>query len=364
MILLTESTRIVALSLEFKSRLLYGGAVSVIELAVRQGELPGSLRVEVVHSPAGEATTVADLNADKLLARRDDLQRAVLASASRARRVLTGDEQYIREAGQELFAALLGTGEVAGRYRASAALAAERGERLRVVLRINDPALAGLPWEAMYDQAVGGYVCRRDQLVRHIPVPSPPSPLSVNPPLRILGVVSAPRGFSPLDTDKEQEQLEQALASMASAELVHVDWAPAATWSALQDALLGGPWHVLHFIGHGDFDACRDEGVLALTGEGGRPDLVTASQLVDLLRQAQPIPRVVVLNSCSGAASGVTDLFSGTAAALVQGGVSAVAAMQYEISDPAAVAFCRGFYAAIAKGRVLTRRCRAAELQL
>ena len=30
--------------------------------------------------------------------------------------------------------------------------------------------------------------------------------------------------------------------------------------------------------------------------------------------------------------------------ALVRGGVSAVAAMQYEISDPAAVAFARGFY--------------------
>ena len=63
------------------------------------------------------------------------------------------------------------------------------------------------------------------------------------------------------------------------------------------------------------------------------------------------MPRLVVLNSCSGAAAGVSDLFSGTAAALVRGGVSAVAAMQYEISDPAAVAFARGFYAAIARGR-------------
>lgn len=42
------------------------------------------------------------------------------------------------------------------------------------------------------------------------------------------------------------------------------------------------------------------------------------------------------------AATGVADLFSGMAAALVRGGVSAVAAMQYEIPDPAAVAFARG----------------------
>jgi WD40 repeat protein len=108
---------------------------------------------------------------------------------------------------------------------------------------------------------------------------------------------------------------------------------------------------VLHFIGHGDFDPDRDEGVLALVREDGRADLVAAHRLVDLLRQARPMPRLVVLNSCSGAAAGVSDLFSGTAAALVRGGVSAVAAMQYEISDPAAVAFARGFYAAIVRGR-------------
>ena len=91
--------------------------------------------------------------------------------------------------------------------------------------------------------------------------------------------------------------------------------------------------------------------MLALEREDGRANLVAAHRLVDLLRQARPMPRLVMLNSCSGAAAGVNDLFSGTAAALVRGGVSAVAAMQYEISDPAAVAFARGFYAAIARGR-------------
>ena len=240
---------------------------------------------------------------------------------------------------------------MAGRYRAAAAVAAERGEGLRVVLRIDTPALAGLPWEAMYDQAAGAYVCRQDQLVRHVPVASVPAPLRVRPPLRILGVVSSPRGLPALDVEKEQDQLARALARPAGQGLAELHWAPSATWADLQDLLLDGEWHVLHFIGHGDFDPGRDEGVLALTREDGRADLVAAHRLVDLLRQARPMPRLVVLNSCSGAAAGVSDLFSGTAAALVRGGVSAVAAMQYEISDPAAVAFARGFYAAIARGR-------------
>ena len=35
----------------------------------------------------------------------------------------------------------------------------------------------------------------------------------------------------------------------------------------------------------------------------------------------------------------------------MRGGVSAVAGMQYEISDLAAIAFSRGFYGAVARGR-------------
>ena len=323
----------------------------VIEVAIGPGSAPGMFNVEVVESPAGEASATVELDADSLLARRGLLQQAVLASAVLSRSALPETEQLVREAGQMLFARLLGTGEVAGRYRAAAAVAADRGEGLRVVLRIDTPALAGLPWEAMYDQATGAYVCRKDQLVRHVPVASVPTPLQVRPPLRILGVVSSPRGLPPLDVEKEQDQLSRALARAVSQGLVEVQWAPSATWADLQDQLLGGEWHVLHFIGHGDFDPDRDEGVLALVGEDGRADLVAAHRLTDLLRQARPMPRLVVLNSCSGAASGASDLFSGTAAALVRGGVSAVAAMQYEISDPAAVAFARGFYTAIAHDR-------------
>ena len=259
--------------------------VTVIEVAIAPGRVPGMFRVQVVAPPAGEASAEAGLDADALLARRGLLQQAVLASAVPGRRVLPETEQPIREVGEVLFAGLLGTGEVAGRYRASAAVAAMRGEGLRVVLRIGTPVLAGLPWEAMYDQAAGAYVCRQDQLVRHIPVASVPAPLRVRPPLRTLGVVSSPRGLPALDVEKEQGQLARALARPASKGLAEVHWAPSATWADLQDLLLEGEWHVLHFIGHGDFDPAQDEGMLALVREDGRADLVAAHRLVDLLRQ-------------------------------------------------------------------------------
>jgi CHAT domain len=328
--------------------------VNVIEVAIGPSAAAGSFLVEVVSSPAGEASTPTTLDVERLMARRSELQRAVLASTAASRHGLAETEHCVREVGRQLFAALLGTGEVAGCYRASAALAGERGEALRVVVRIGDPALAGLPWEAMYDEAAGEYVCRRDQLVRHVGVASSAAPLVVDPlPLRILAVVSSPRGMPALDAAREQALLERALMRLTEAGLAEVTWAPSAAWADLQDILQSGVWHVVHFIGHGGFGPGRDEGVIALTGEDGRADLVEASRLVDLLRQARPMPRLVLLNSCAGAAVGGAGLFSGTAAALVRGGVGAVAAMQYEISDRAAITFSQGFYSALAHGRAV-----------
>jgi CHAT domain len=325
--------------------------VAVIELAIGPGQAEGTYRVDVVGSPAGEASTVVTLDVEALLARREQLEQAVLASAVAGRAILPQTERPLRETGQALFSALLGSGDVAGRYRASAALAAEWGEGLRVVVRLDTPALAGLPWEAMYDTVAGGYVCRRDQVVRRVPVAATVPPLSVKPPLRILGIISSPRGLPMLDVEKEKDQLTRALSRLRAQGMIEIRWAEEATWAALQDLLLSRQWHAVHFVGHGDFDIRRDEGVLALTREDGRADLVEADRLVDLLHQARPMPRLVVLNSCSGATTGASDLFASTASALVRGGVSAVAAMQYSISDPAAVAFAQGFYTALAYGR-------------
>ena len=54
----------------------------------------------------------------------------------------------------------------------------------------------------------------------------------------------------------------------------------------------------------------------------GGVDPVASPRLVSLLRLSKPMmPRLVVLNSCSGAEIGPNDLFSSTAAALIRGGV-------------------------------------------
>ena len=89
---------------------------------------------------------------------------------------------------------------------------------------------------------------------------------------------------------------------------------------------------------------------------------MTASSLADLLDEAEPTPRLVVLNSCQSGAAGTIDLFSGTAAALAHSGIRAVAAMQFAISDVAALEFSRGFYTALAHGRGIDEAVRSGRI--
>ena len=54
--------------------------------------------------------------------------------------------------------------------------------------------------------------------------------------------------------------------------------------------------------------------------------------------------QLVVLNSCQGARTTMADPFAGVATTLIQSGVPAVVAMQFEISDDAAIVFAEELY--------------------
>ena len=56
----------------------------------------------------------------------------------------------------------------------------------------------------------------------------------------------------------------------------------------------------------------------------------------------------MLLNACEGARASLNDPFSGAAQSLVLKGIPAVIAMQFEVSDEAAIALASGFYAALA----------------
>jgi hypothetical protein len=110
----------------------------------------------------------------------------------------------------------------------------------------------------------------------------------------------------------------------------------------LRESLRDGSYHVLHFVGHSDFTASGD-GVLYLEDSQGGHAPVYGTELANLLADQTRL-RLVVLNSCEGARTTLTDPFAGVATTLVQLGVPAVIAMQFEISDEAAILFAEELY--------------------
>ena len=309
---------------------------------------PGAARdlyIITVDSPAGTASGHLRLDTERPLSRRPELASAILASAVPTRSRLSGQELPVREVGQQLFEAIFAE-RVYGRYTASVQEAARRGEPLRVVLRLRAPELAAPPWEAMFDPEADEYLCQREPIVRYVETAQPATPLPVNPPLRVLGLVSAPRDLPKLDVAEERRRLTDAIDDLGRRRQVDLTWAPNGTWPSLQELLLGGYWHVLHFIGHGGVD--RGNGVLVLEDElTGQANLVSSARFARLLHTCRPVPRLVVLNSCQSGEAAADDLLSSTAAALVHSGISAAVAMQFVVTDPAALAFSRGFYQAL-----------------
>lgn len=307
--------------------------------------------VSILRSPAGEARGTMRLSFEgrDLLLRLKDIQIALLRSASERRTVLSSDEEVVRSFGAPLFESLLG-GDIGRLYSQSAREAELAGKGLRIKLRIQAPELAALPWEFLYDHRESEYISlsRSTPLIRYMEMPQPPQPLRTNGPLRVLGMVSTPRDLGRLDAAREKRKVEEATGSLRG-RLLDIEWLEHATWRELQRALRSGQWHILHFVGHGGFDPDADEGFIVLEDDRGSSQRLTATKLGRLLADHDSL-RLVVLNSCEGARGGDTDLFSSTASILLRRGLPAVLAMQYEVSDSAAIEFSRAFYETLAEG--------------
>ena len=230
--------------------------------------------------------------------------------------------------------------------------ARDHGDGLRLRLRLTDaPSIAGLPWELLYDRRGNSFIAQseRTPVVRYLEVPQPPRPLTVDGALRILVVISSPTDLPELDVEAEWRRVQDALAAKVDQGTVKIDRLPAPTIQALSAWLRQNDVHILHFIGHGDYDDRIQDGVVYFQDRYGRSTKVSPTVLGPYLRDHDPL-RLVLLNACQSARVDSTDPFSGMAQGLVQQDCTAVVAMQFPISDGAATAFTGEFYGALADG--------------
>ncbi len=225
-----------------------------------------------------------------------------------------------------------------------------------VRIRLNTqgaPGLARLPWEYLYNDSQNRFLSLSPDtpIVRFYDLPEPVRPFAITSPLRILLMVSSPREHPPLDIAREAANMQRALAGLMQAGLVELDVMQAATLMDLRRQLRqpDRPYHVFHFIGHGNFDEATQSGSLALADEENHAFNVTGEDLATYLHPHRSL-RLALLNACQGGRTGLDDPFTGVAGSLLQQGIPGVVAMQFPITDHAAIAFSEEFYRTLAEG--------------
>ncbi len=311
----------------------------------------GDYQARVLSAPTGETAAVpitipfSQDGLESFLLRIGRPRRATTRSLS------SPEAGAVREFGSRLYDAVFHD-ELRVALAASLDQAEGRGVGLRVRLRLVEcPALADLPWEYLYYQDGHRFLALSEwtPLVRYLDLPQRVRPLAVRPPVRVLVMVASPTDFPALDVEAEWAKVREALRGLQLAGRVQLDRVADGSMSQLQRQLRRGEYHVFHYIGHGGYDADAGDGMLVLEGARGRGELVSGSDVGTLLHDHRTL-RLAVLNSCEGARSGPTDPYSGTAQSLVRHGIPAVVAMQFEITDEAAITFSRNLYEAVADG--------------
>lgn len=311
----------------------------------RRGE---GYQARVLQSPAGQAETQFSVPVSDA-----ELEDFVLTVGQPRRNPRAAGSTQIEQAkklGGDLFKAVF-SGQVHSTFSASIFESERQDCGLRIRLHLTSvPELSGIPWEFLYEpnRQVFLALSNNTPLIRYLHIQQAIRPLQVKSPLKVLVMISSPKGLPRLDVDREWAKLKESIKPLEERDEVTLELLEAANLTALQRQLRQNDYHIFHYIGHGGYDQ-EMGGVLALENDLGGSNIISAFDLGTMLHDHRSL-RLVVLNSCEGGRSSQDDPFAGTAQSLVQKGIPAVIAMQFEITDQAAIRFSQEFYSAIADG--------------
>ncbi len=303
--------------------------------------------------------------------------------------------------GQLLFEALF-DGPLLGAYHQGVAYADVQCEgRLRIRLWIDHAAaeLQAVIWERIHHSAQGMSLPvaadGKTPFSRYVGLQMRDPALIVERPIRMLFVTSNPadledKGLAPLDVEREIESLLGALGELDGAGTLRVTCMPGR--SGVSDGLRRGlkqegyrlqdgvasmdhilqalsrddGYHVLHFLGHGQFNPRRQRAELLLEDEQGQTARVIEDRVAALLTSTDSPLSLVFLAACESAkrTEASQNPFVGLAPRLVQVGVPAVVAMQDTIPMPTARRLTREFYRYLLDHGVVDRAMNQARLLL
>ena len=316
-----------------------------IELLLEK--LATGYRVRVHSSSEGEASSefifpFSSLELENFVLRMGGTRRGV-------RRLESPHMQAAKAFGIRLYETIF-SGQVRDLFQSALRAAEQEGRGLRLLMGLSDvPELVNVPWEYLYEPSLARFLALSvdTPVVRFLDVPRQILPLNVQPPLRVLVMISSPREFPQLDVEAEWRILNDALQDLIKRGQVSLTRLERPTLLALQQKLRKDEYHVFHFIGHGTFSEYKEDGLLLLEDEQGAGSPVSSHYLGTLLHDEKTL-RLAVLNACEGARTSVTDPYAGVAQQLVRQGIPAVVAMQFEVSERTAETFSREFYRSLA----------------
>jgi len=334
------------------------------------GDEPGDrfapFTVYVFQSPAGEGEKKEPVSLeqyDRLRQRRDLL----------AKRLLDLNEQIAY--GRELAALLLPPH--ARRLFEDSLHELGPGEGLRVRLRLLR-RLAHLPWEYMHlgkegEAPVASKFMALDpriSIVRHEAIAIPPEKTASADARHALIAMAAPgppEKYDPLPSlPEEQQQITAALSTVKGIKVRCLpDYGAAppgkAPSGASQEQVQAAIQELqtvdlFHFSGHGDFaremapvtGEYEGAGFLVLAGADNQAVEVPADDLQALLGRHGI--RLVTLGACESGARDMFNAWSSIPAALLQGQIPSVVAMQFRVRDRFAAAFMAALYQALVAG--------------
>ncbi len=276
----------------------------------------------------------------------------------RLRSVLTGrddpggdidPQDLLRNVGTWLWQALLP--ESAPTWEREAFAHTLRAGRTPLLLDLPD-TLAGLPWELLCDPEQSGergFLARSRPLMRLSPKARAVSLIS--PPLCVLLLISSPPVLgedSRIDVESERAAVEKATHELSESGYLHLIVEDIVTPKRVERLLDHFKPHIVHYIGHGEYDQTNG-GALLWEDDQGNALLLSAPRLASLLRSHNL--HAVVLHACETGRNNARAEVQSLADTLVQEGLPAVLAQQAGFTYKSSQLASRAWYKALITGQ-------------
>jgi len=270
-------------------------------------------------------------------------------------------EQKFQDWGEQLFELVFRSSEKAREFFQAATY--EGLNQCELVITSDSPQVLNLPWELLYSPSDRQFLAPSlAGMSRSLSEYAPRAEIGNLPQdkLNILLVIARPYGEKDIALRTIARPLLQALSNIRQKVNLKVLRPP--SFEQFERELNANPgfYHIVHFDGHGDFDAnsigfqhtlgAAGQGVLVFEKNDGSPDIVTAAKIAQNLADCR-VP-IFVLNACKSAQEG-EEKFSSVATRLVSLGAKGVVAMAYSVYAQAAKHFMGRLYGELAAGATL-----------